>query len=215
MNYTKIIFLLLFIITGCYDGKHLSKWNPNFYNKKNEISILENIFRKLNLFSKKKYLENNYEENELFKRGLTYYFKSLNFDLDQNKTKETIEVLNKFIKAYPNSSKLEEINEILNKLSKRLEKKDYYIANTYFFMKKYQSSLIYFQNFLNNFPKSNFKEDVLYKICLITYKLSINKKENQKNKISNFIEAYYRYVKLYPNSPNIKKLKIFYEKLLK
>ncbi|AEU09257.1 outer membrane protein assembly factor BamD [Blattabacterium sp. (Cryptocercus punctulatus) str. Cpu] len=209
MNYNKIIFFLLFIITGCYDGKHLSKWNTNFYNKKNEISILENIFRKLNLFSKKKYLENNYEENESFKRGLTYYFKSLNFDLDQKKTKEAIEVLNKFIKAYPNSSKLEEINEILNKLSKRLEKKDYYIANTYFFMKKYQSSLIYFQNFLNNFPKSNFKEDVLYKICLITYKLSINKKENQKNKISNFIDAYYKYVKLYPNSSNIKKLKIF------
>ncbi|AWU44223.1 outer membrane protein assembly factor BamD [Blattabacterium punctulatus] len=215
MNYTKIIFFLLFIITGCYDGKHLSKWNTNFYNKKNEISILENIFRKLNLFSKKKYLENNYEENESLKRGLTYYFKSLNFDLDQKKTKEAIEVLNKFIKAYPNSSKLEEINEILNKLSKRLEKKDYYIANTYFFMKKYQSSLIYFKNFLNNFPKSNFKEDVLYKICLITYKLSINKKENQKNKISNFIDAYYRYIKLYPNSPNIKKLTIFYEKLLK
>ncbi|WP_113738211.1 outer membrane protein assembly factor BamD [Blattabacterium clevelandi] len=215
MNYTKIIFLWLFLITGCYNGKHLSNWDPTFYNKKNEISILENIFRKLNLFSKKKYLGNNYEENESFKRGLNYYFKSLNFDLDQKTTREAIENLNKFIKEYPNSSKIEEINEILNKLSKKLEKKDYYIANTYFFMKKYQSSLIYFQDFLNNFPKSNFKEDVLYKICLITYKLSINNNKNKKNQILNFLKAYYRYVKSYPNSPNIKKLKIFYEKLLK
>ncbi|AWU44001.1 hypothetical protein DM815_01040 [Blattabacterium sp. (Cryptocercus kyebangensis)] len=229
MNNKKTIFLLLFVIIGCYDGQHLlllkdsdlsnnsgkhpnhiSKWSPHFYKNENEIPVLKNILKKLNLFSKKKYLGKNYEENESFKRGFTYYLDSLNFDLDQKKTKEAIEVLNKFIKEYPNSSKSAEVNDILNELSKKLEKKNYYIANTYFFMKKYKASLIYFQDFLNNFPKSDLREDVLYKICLIAYKLSI-----KNGNYSNFIEEYHRYVESYPNSPNIKKLKIFYEKLLK
>ncbi|AER40702.1 hypothetical protein MADAR_402 [Blattabacterium sp. (Mastotermes darwiniensis) str. MADAR] len=198
----KIFFLSLFIMMGCYVKCYGEK--ENFC--KNKISSL---LRKLNFYSKKNLLEKDSEENVLFQRSFNNYLSSLSFDLDPTKTKKAIEELNQFIKKYPNSYKISEAHKLLSELENRLEKKDFYIAHTYFLMKKYNAALIYFQNFLMDFPKSNFKEKVLYQICIIKYKLA-----NNKEKVLNFFEEYNKYIKSYPNSPNIKTLKIFYKKLL-
>ncbi|WP_185866425.1 outer membrane protein assembly factor BamD [Blattabacterium cuenoti] len=224
----KVIFLSLFmIIFSCYKDQHVSKnfdnhIFPSFFHRnpsnpffsKNEISILKNIFKNWNFFSKKDLSNSNgynSEENRLFKHGFNEFINSLNFDLDQTKTRAAVDTLNEFITKYPNSQKIQEIRNILVKLIKRLEKRDYYIANTYFFMHKYKASLIYFKDFIKKYPKSIYKENALYKICIITYKMADN-----REKASDFFDAYQRYIKLYPDSSfKIRKLNIFYKKLLK
>ncbi|AGW85982.1 hypothetical protein K645_1016 [Blattabacterium sp. (Nauphoeta cinerea)] len=140
----------------------------------------------------------------LFEKGKRYSLLSPNFDLDQTKTKIAIETFNQFIKEYPDSSKVKEVYNLLYKLLNKIEKKDYNIANYYFLIRKYQSSLIYFQDFIKNFPKSYLKEDAMYKICICQHKLS-----NRKN----FLKSYDEYIKNFPYSSNVKKLGILYKKL--
>ncbi|WP_185870353.1 outer membrane protein assembly factor BamD [Blattabacterium cuenoti] len=127
-------------------------------------------------------------------------------------TNMAIDRLNKFVKQFPNSKKIE-VDILLNKLFKKLERRDYSIANTYFFIHKYSAALISFQNFINDFPKSSLKEKALYKICVIKYRIAINNK-NKKN-IFDFLDSYSEYIQLYPNSPCIKELKFFYHSLMK
>ncbi|WP_185878288.1 outer membrane protein assembly factor BamD [Blattabacterium cuenoti] len=223
----KIIFLSLFIIFACYKNQHVLKnydshifppffhRNPsNSHFSENEISILKNVFKNWNFFSKKDLSNSNghnSEENHLFKHGFNEFIHSLNFDLDQTKTRTAIDTLNQFIAKYPNSKKVQEIRNIIVKLIKKLEKKDYYIANTYFFMHKYKAASIYFKDFIKKYPKSIYKEKALYKTCIITYKMADN-----KEKALDFFDNYQKYVKLYPDSHSkIKKLKTYYKELLK
>lgn len=218
----KIIFLSLFIMFSCYKDQHVLKnyenhifppfFHRNYYNP--HFSKLENVFKNWSFFSKKDFSNSNghnSEENRLFKRGFNEFIHSLNFNLDQTKTRVAIETLNQFITKYPNNPKIQEIRNIIVKLIKKLEKRDYYIANTYFFMRKYKAALIYFKDFIKKHPKSIYKEKALYKICVIIYKMA-----DSKEKASDFFDAYKKYVKLYPDSySNIKKLKTYYKELLK
>ncbi|WP_185849632.1 outer membrane protein assembly factor BamD [Blattabacterium cuenoti] len=223
----KIIFLSLFIIFGCYKDQYVLKNSdnhiyPHFFHSnsyhphfsKNEISILKNIFKNWNFFSKKNSSNSDghdSEENRLFKRGFNEFIHSLDFNLDQTKTHAAIDALNQFITKYPNSPKIQEIKNIVVNLIKKIEKRDYYIANTYFLMHKYKAALIYFKDFIKKHPKSIYKEKALYKICIITYKMAVN-----KEKVLDFFDVYQRYIKLYPDSySNIKKLKTYYKELLK
>ncbi|WP_185860553.1 outer membrane protein assembly factor BamD [Blattabacterium cuenoti] len=93
---------------------------------------------------------------------------------------------------------------MLNNLLTKIEKKNYCIANSYFLMQRYQASLIYFKDLINDFPKSHFKEKVMYKICVYQYQLSKKK---------DFIKSYEEYMKNFPYSFNVKKLKVLYKKL--
>ncbi len=144
------------------------------------------------------------EEETLFEQGKRHYFSSLNFDLDQTKTNIAINKFNQFIKEYPDSSKIKEAYRLLDNLLKKIEKKNYCIANSYFLMGRYQASLIYFQDLINDFPESRFKEKVMYKICVSQYQLSKKK---------DFVKSYEKYMNDFSYSSNAKKLKILYKKL--
>ncbi|WP_185850840.1 outer membrane protein assembly factor BamD [Blattabacterium cuenoti] len=223
----KIIFFLLLLITiGCSGDSHSFKsddifsfffpkkwWNSlKIHFSKYEIVILRRFFENLKF---KKFTSNSVEmfsdENRLFKHAVDEFIKSLDFNLDQKKTLVAIDLLKTFIQRYPNHEKIKEAKNILDILMKKLEKKDFYIANSYFLMQKYKSSLIYFQDFIKRYPDSIFKEKVLYKICVIKYKMADN-----KEKASTFFDSYNEYVKLYPNSNSrIKELQMYYKKLIR
>ncbi|WP_185857159.1 outer membrane protein assembly factor BamD [Blattabacterium cuenoti] len=166
------------------------------------VSILSLVFEGCSILPEKKSVFS--EEDTLFEQGKRYYLSSLNFDLDQTKTDIAISKFNQFIKKYPDSSKIKEAYRILNNLLKKIEKKNYCIANSYFLMNRYQASLIYFKDLINDFPESCFKEKIMYKICVSQYKLSKKK---------DFVRSYNEYMKNFPYSYNAKKLKILYKKL--
>ncbi len=168
------------------------------------ILFISFFFEGCSILSEKKsdFLESG--ESTLFEKGKRDYLSSLNFNLDQTKTNLAINELNQFIKEHPDSSKVKEAYDLIQKLLKKIEQKNYYIANYYFIMHKYKAALIYFQDFINQFPKTSFKEKVLYKICVSQYQIS--RKED-------FFKSYNEYIKNFPNSNNAKKLKILYKKL--
>ncbi|WP_185853174.1 outer membrane protein assembly factor BamD [Blattabacterium cuenoti] len=172
------------------------------------IGVFITFFESCFLFSEKKFVfsgkENESGEEGLFESGKRHYFSSLNFDLDQTKTNNAINKLNQFIREYPDSSKIEEAYRLINDLLMKIERKNYCIADSYFLMRRYQASLIYFQDLMRDFPESHFKEKVLYKICVAQYQLSRKK---------DFLKSYNEYMKCFPHYSNAKRLKVLYKKL--
>ncbi|WP_185861983.1 outer membrane protein assembly factor BamD [Blattabacterium cuenoti] len=163
------------------------------------LIIIITIFNGCLIFS-----DINKNEEDLFKSGKNYYYSSINFDLDKTKTCVAINKINQFIREYPNSCNVKEAYRLLNDLLKKIEDKNYNIADSYFLMGRYQVSLIYFKNLIKNFPDGFFKEQILYKICLSQYKLSKKK---------DFFRSYEEYMKYFSHLSNAKKLKFLYKKL--
>ncbi|WP_185868873.1 outer membrane protein assembly factor BamD [Blattabacterium cuenoti] len=150
--------------------------------------------------------EEELEENLLFNSGKNYYFSSLNFDLDPAKARNAINKFNQFVKKYPQSSKVKEAYSMLHDLLKKIEKKNYCIADSYFLMGRYKTSLKFFQDLIQYFPESRFKEKILYKICISQFFLSRKK---------DFFKSYNEYMKHFSYHIHAKKLKMLYKKLKK
>lgn len=186
ININRIILIIFFIVfNGCF-----------LLQKKNSI---------ISSCDEKK-LQLHIHEIDLFNNSKKHYYKSIKSGLNNKKTVSfTIEELNQFIKKYPNSSKVKEVFRLLNNLLLKIENKNYCIAESYFLMKRYKTSLDYLKDFIDTFPNSHLKEKVLYKICVSQYELHMKK---------DFFKSYERYMKYFSNSFNAKKLKIFYKKLV-
>ncbi|WP_185864885.1 outer membrane protein assembly factor BamD [Blattabacterium cuenoti] len=153
----------------------------------------------------KKNKVNKENEKLLFRNVLNYYLYLLNNDLDLIYMRVAIKKFNFFLKSYPNSSKFQEVNRMIYNLYYKLENEEYNRSKLYFSLHRYESAVIYFQNFLIYFPHSIFKEEILYKICISKYNL---------DKVKDFFEFYKEYIKNYPNSANAKELRYLYKKLI-
>lgn len=145
-------------------------------------------------------------EDSLFLDGKKYYIDSLNCDLDQRLVRIAINKLFIFVKKYPKSKNKKQAYKFLHELLSKIEKKDYHISDFYYTMGKYESAIFCFQEFLKKFPRSKFKENVLYKICVSEYNLGRER---------DFYDFYQKYMKYFSNFPNAKKLKILCKKLIK
>jgi outer membrane protein assembly factor BamD len=96
------------------------------------------------------------------------------YSLDQTDTHKGIEKLQNFIDSYPNSTYLGEANELVQKLAQKIEKKVYENAKGYNTISDYKSALVAFENFINDYPGTPYKEDALYYRLDSAYKLGVN-----------------------------------------
>ncbi|WPR70607.1 outer membrane protein assembly factor BamD [Flavobacterium sp. NG2] len=96
------------------------------------------------------------------------------YSLDQTDTYKGIEKLQNFIDTYPNSTYMAEANELVRKLSQKIEKKVYENAKGYNTISDYKSALVAFDLFINDYPGTPYKEDALFYKFDSAYKLGIN-----------------------------------------
>ena len=100
----------------------------------------------------------------------------------------------------------------------RLEKKAYEIALQYNktgpFHRDYNSAITAFNNFLDNYPGSIFKEDALFYKFDSAYKLAVNsvewKKKERTDKALKFYKSLMRY---YPETKYLAEAKVMHEEL--
>ncbi|CAI8160670.1 MAG: Outer membrane protein assembly factor BamD [Formosa sp. Hel3_A1_48] len=113
-----------------------------------------------------------------FLAAKSYYKLSPIYPKDQTETVEGLEKLQEFINRYPESQYFAEANALVQELDGKLEKKAYEIALQYHttapFHRDYNSAITAFDNFLEKFPGTKYKEDVLYYKFDSAYQLAIN-----------------------------------------
>ena len=104
----------------------------------------------------------------------------------------------------------------MDNLRKKLEIKSYNIAKLYYKMQDYQAAITTFESLLDEYPDTEYKEEILYYITKAYFvyaeKSIYSKKEERYEKT---IEAYNNLIYLYPESKYIKEVKSINEKARK
>lgn len=138
-------------------------------------------------------------EEASFKSAKSYYFLSPRYDLDQSETKTAIEKLQAFINRFPESSHLDEANELVKELQVKLEKKAYEIAKQYHHTMDYKAAITAFDNFLLDYPGSPFREEAFYYKFESAYLYAINSYAFVMKERLDAAEDYYEdYKRYYP-----------------
>lgn len=146
-------------------------------------------------------------EDAFFKVGYSHYQESPMSSLDQSYTYKAINDLQLFANMYPNSSKLLEANDLIDKLRLKLEKKAFDKALLYYNMESYQAAVVAFNNVLDEYPGTKFREEALYHRGLSAYRLASNSILSKQ--LQRYIEcrtALKEFINAYPQSDYIKRI---------
>jgi len=143
-----------------------------------------------------------------FMSAQCYYLDAPKSKLDQSATLTALQEFELFITKYPESNKIEECNQLVDKLRNKLEVKSYESAKLYYDIGYYNAATIALQNSIKSFPDTKYKEDILYYIVMAKYKYAKNsisiKQEERYNEV---LTAYNKLIKKFPETKYIKDLK--------
>jgi outer membrane protein assembly factor BamD len=121
-----------------------------------------------------------FEEESYYMVGYCYYLEAPEYSLDQSYTYKAINELQLFVNTHPQSKYVENANQLMRELRQRLEIKAYKVAMQYYHMEQYQSASVAFDNLLNDFPDTQYREEVMYYHLDAAYRLARNSVEEKK-----------------------------------
>lgn len=141
-------------------------------------------------------------EDAAFRSAYSYYTHSPVYNRDQSSTYNAIDELQAFINAYPNSSKVGEANQYIDELRQKLEKKAFEIAKIYYKTLNYRAAGIAFDNMLDDYPDTKFREEVMMYSLRSKYELAVNysRSDAKELRLNNAMTQYRLFLKDYPNS---------------
>jgi outer membrane protein assembly factor BamD len=127
--------------------------------------------------------------------------------LDQNETEMAIGDLQSFV---PNSELVDTCNVIMGKLRFKLETKDVLNIRLYSKTQNYRAATVTAKAFLENYPKSTFREEIAAILVRNSYELTVNsvdtKKEERKKDSMKYIKDF---VAEFPNSDYLREFEVF------
>ena len=148
-------------------------------------------------------------ENALFLKALCSVNNSPEFSLDQSETIIAINNVQQFVDVFPQSILVDSCNKIIDKLTFKLELKDFDAVKLYSKTQNYKAAVTSCEIFMDKYMNSRFSEEVNYiyvKNSVFLAKNSIESKKEERIEKSN--ERFLNFVKNYENSIYIKELNL-------
>lgn len=108
-----------------------------------------------------------------YKSAKSYYELSPRYSLDQKDTGKGLERLQSYINKYPNSEFRKEANGLVLELRRKLEKKDFEVANQYLNIEDYKAAIEAFDNFITDHPGASLRKEAFYGRFEAAYKLAL------------------------------------------
>jgi len=226
------------------DAKYKMAWkyyNAKKYNKADQLfSQVEKFYKRkpqyqrllyahaMTLFKKKYYVsagekfrkftqlypESSKAEEADYYIVLAYDALSPKYSVDQSYTVRALEEIASFLKKHPFSKYKDEVNAINKKLQHRLEKKYFEIAKLYYNLEYYKAAITALNNYLVDYPGSDFKEDALYYRYISASELALKSVESKKEKrLQKAIEYYHNFIAKSKNQDYKKDAEKLYKKL--
>ncbi|MDR0970792.1 MAG: outer membrane protein assembly factor BamD [Bacteroidales bacterium] len=147
-------------------------------------------------------------EEALFQSAYCKYLESPKYSLDQTTTKESLAQFQMYLNKYPQSTRVDTVNALMDKLRSKLIDKDYEIAYNYYKTENYQSAQFALRNFLVEYPDAKYREDAMYYIIISGYRYAENSiAEKREERFKDVVKDYQKFEALYPESPKLKELK--------
>jgi len=156
------------------------------------------------------YPKSSKKEEAAFLSAYSYKLASPVFSLDPRDTNKALEAFQSFIDAYPDSERLPEANKYYQEIRYKLQKKAFEVAKVYYTTadydpaRNYRSAIVAFDNLLEDYLGSEFKEEALYYRLKASHDLAL--RSSLRKKQGRIKEAIKAYEKLKRNFPKTKYL---------
>lgn len=151
-----------------------------------------------------------------FMNALCYYLTSPNYKLDPSNTKNAIKEFQSFIDTYPESSRIDTCNLLMDKLHAKIERKEYEIIKQYFKLDDWKATIVATQNYVKDYPSSLYNEEMYYLLIDSYYLLAINSVPSKKEeRLNGAIENYVKFVDLYPKSAYLSRAENVYNNCIR
>jgi outer membrane protein assembly factor BamD len=138
----------------------------------------ENLFKQFSdLFP------NNPKTEEMeYMHAYVFYKQSPKAQLDQTNTQKAIGQMQTFISTHPNSTRLKDANDIIDKCRAKLETKEYESAMLYYNMghNYFRAAAISFTSLMNDFPDSQKSDEYKFMVIKSYYSFAQNSIEEKK-----------------------------------
>lgn len=140
-------------------------------------------------------------EEAMYLSAMCHYKDSPRFTLDQTNTTLAINEFQLFLTIFPNSSKTQECNEMIDKLRLKLQTKAYESAKLFYNMGDYKAAITSFGNVIKDFPESKYIEESMYLMLKSQFLLAKNSVESkQMERYEEVIKIYYKFADAYKES---------------
>jgi len=140
-----------------------------------------------------KYSANPRAEDAHYKAILALSNISPEYSLDQTETYYVIEEIQVFIRTYPNSSHMDECNQLLDQMRNKLARKDFEILKLYYNTENYKAAQIIARNFFKDYSYSEYCDDAYAILVKNNYDYAHHSVEKKK------IERYMQCIEAYQN----------------
>lgn len=164
------------------------------------------------------YSRSQYAEEARYMYGYSLYMDSPRYNLDQTSTYEAIVAMQGFLNRFPRSEFADDAAKVISTLQEKLEKKAYEKALLYYKLRKYQNgeylkaAIVTFENFQQDFPDSDFVEELRFLQIEATFKLAnISIRTKQKERYNEAVDLYLDFIEDYPSSEYIRKAEKIYD----
>ncbi|MDF1571356.1 MAG: outer membrane protein assembly factor BamD [Bacteroidales bacterium] len=147
------------------------------------------------------YSSSDFVEEAEFMTAYCYYKMSPRPSLDQEATFKAISALRMYIAKYPASERVNEARELIAELSDKLVEKSYNSAKLYYDLGYYKSAIIALRNSLEQYPDTQYREELLYLILRSSFLLADNSIESKKKeRLQSTVDEYLSFKSEFPDS---------------
>jgi outer membrane protein assembly factor BamD len=155
-------------------------------------------------------------EDATFLAAMCDYYSSLRPELDQERTLNSIDGFNLYLKKFPGSQKSEEAKKYIMELQDKVVKKSYMSAKLYYDMKQYKSSIIALDISLKQYPETKYREEMMYLKLNSMYLYAENSvPAKQTERYQATLDDYYSFVEEFPKSTYSKDVTKIYQSTAK
>ena len=186
---------------------------------------LGNFYFAYSYFHQKQYILSAYHFDEFVKiygrseyvleasymHAYSLYLQSPDYQLDQTVTYEAVAAMQNFINKYPASQYAPDADRIIDDMQEKLEKKAYEQCRLYYKLRRYKSALVVYDNFKDDFPDSEYNEEVAYLKIETSFDLAKESiRTKQEERFRNVVDYYLAFIDKYSNSKFLKNAEKLY-----
>ena len=123
------------------------------------------------------------------------------FSLDQKDTEEALNKLQDYINRYPNSERMGVVNNLVEELLRKLERKSFENARQFYTVRDYKAAIKAIDNFIGDFPGTPYREEAMFVQFKSAAILAINSVFSKKEeRLDNAVAYYDDFIRSYPDS---------------
>jgi outer membrane protein assembly factor BamD len=164
----------------------------------------------------KTYSNSSRAEECLFLAAMCSYQLSPSYSLDQQDTRSAINDFQLYMDRYPESSRRDSCNVIVDNLRKKLELKAFEVARLYVKTERFKAATIALENILNDYPGTIYTEEALYLTVLANFEYAGRSIEAKKlERYEETTKSYYNFVAHFSESKWKKEAEQYFDRSLK